>query len=78
MAPTTPSKHQVRIQNTDNQAKQIMFYLCYLTKPRKSEALGGTPEGITVHLFKNGLIHGIQYALIYYVKTTIKIPPKHN
>ena len=41
-APTTPSKKQARIQNnlTEHQAEQIMFYLCCLTKPHKSEAPG--------------------------------------
>ena len=39
MAPTTPSRKQVGIQtNTDNLSTQILFYFCYLTKPRKSEA----------------------------------------
>ena len=39
MSPTTPSKKQARINKdfTDNRFKQIRFYVCCLTKPRKSE-----------------------------------------
>ena len=42
LARTTPSKKQARIHKsfTYNQSKQIMFYFCYLTKPRRSEATG--------------------------------------
>ena len=42
IAPTTPSKKQARIQKnfTDKQYKQIIFYFCCLTMPRKSEAPG--------------------------------------
>ena len=39
IAPTTLPKKQARTRKTftDNQSKQIMFYVCWLTKPRKPE-----------------------------------------